>query len=75
MSESRDYLGPYQRATERHGAGFESLLWASPATQEARHAKCLAFIKGHGLECDPWQEPTCGYDLGIMRPLECARPF
>jgi SAM-dependent methyltransferase len=36
MSESRDYLGPYQRAAERHGAGFGSLLWASPATQAAR---------------------------------------
>ena len=31
-----DYLEPYARAAARHGAGFGSLLWASPSTQEAR---------------------------------------
>lgn len=30
------YLSPYLNAAKRHGAGFESLLWASPATQAAR---------------------------------------
>lgn len=30
------YLAPYLQASRRHGAGFESLLWASPATQRAR---------------------------------------
>jgi SAM-dependent methyltransferase len=30
------YLAPYQRAAERHGAGFETLLWASPQTQQIR---------------------------------------
>jgi len=31
-----DYLIPYLRAAAVHGAGFESLLWASPGTQAAR---------------------------------------
>jgi hypothetical protein len=30
------YLEPYLAAARRHGGGFGSLLWASPATQEAR---------------------------------------
>jgi len=33
---SEPYLSPYVWATERHGARFESLLWASPASQRAR---------------------------------------
>ena len=41
---------------------------------EARHAVCLGFIQRHGLSCDPWQEPTCGGDLGYFRPAECVRP-
>jgi SAM-dependent methyltransferase len=36
MSERPDYLEPYQQAARRHGAGFGSLLWASPRTQAAR---------------------------------------
>jgi hypothetical protein len=30
------YLAPYLRAAQRHGAGFDSLLWASPRTQAVR---------------------------------------
>src|SRR5207237_7660557 len=30
------YLTPYLDATQRHGAGFASLLWASPSSQAAR---------------------------------------
>ncbi len=30
------YLKPYLRAVEQHGAGFRSLLWASPRTQADR---------------------------------------
>ena len=30
------YLAPYRDAAERHGAEFESLLWASPQTQKIR---------------------------------------
>jgi hypothetical protein len=30
------YLAPYRRAARAHGAGFGSLLWASPSTQAAR---------------------------------------
>src|SRR5438105_1201722 len=36
MGESRQYLEPYLDAARRHGAGFGSLLWATPATQAAR---------------------------------------
>jgi SAM-dependent methyltransferase len=36
MNERPAYLEPYRRAAERHGAGFGSLLWASPQTQAAR---------------------------------------
>jgi len=32
------YLRPYLDAVERHGGGFESLLWASPSAQAARFA-------------------------------------
>ncbi|HEX4124992.1 MAG TPA: hypothetical protein VHY37_09735 [Tepidisphaeraceae bacterium] len=35
MAES-DYLKPYEIAADRHGGGFEALLWASPQTQWAR---------------------------------------
>src|ERR1700722_6985782 len=33
---SPGYLEPYQRAAERYGGGFKSLLWASPKSQAAR---------------------------------------
>lgn len=33
---TKDYLGPYVRATRKHGGGFGALLWASPTTQAAR---------------------------------------
>lgn len=32
------YLRPYLEAAERHGAKFESLLWANPSAQAARFA-------------------------------------
>jgi hypothetical protein len=50
---------------------------AKPVKQrglEARHQECLAFIERHGLSCDPWQSPTCGYDIGYARPLSCVAP-
>jgi SAM-dependent methyltransferase len=40
------YLEPYVRASRRFGAGFGSLLWASPKTQAARFRallKCCSF--------------------------------
>ena len=38
-----DYLKPYERAADRHGGGFEALLWASPHTQRLRfEAICRA---------------------------------
>lgn len=36
MSNDPSYLAPYLRAARSHGAGFSSLLWASPDTQEIR---------------------------------------
>ncbi len=38
MADAADpeYLKPYTRAVEKHGAGFGSLLWATPRTQEDR---------------------------------------
>jgi len=38
MTETAEpaYLAPYLRAASRHGAGFSSLLWATPKTQEVR---------------------------------------
>ena len=47
---------------------------STPSSLEARHKDCLAFIQRHGLTCDPWQTPTCGYDLGYYRPLTCVAP-
>lgn len=36
MPEDPTYLAPYLRAARSHGAGFSSLLWASPDTQSIR---------------------------------------
>ncbi|MCB1539893.1 MAG: hypothetical protein KDJ25_03270 [Rhodoblastus sp.] len=41
---------------------------------EKRHQVCLAFIRRHNLDCDPWQTPTCGAETGYFRPPECVRP-
>jgi len=57
------------RASQRAKADAEKT--SSP---DARHRDCLAFIHRHGLTCDPWKEPTCGYELGIARPLSCVAP-
>ncbi len=35
-TEDRQYLTPYVDAARLHGAGFNSLLWASPSSQRAR---------------------------------------
>ena len=48
MSERRDYLGPYERAAERHGAGFGALLWASPQTQAVRFEAMVGLVDFHG---------------------------
>ena len=47
---------------------------ASPQSLEARHQVCLEFIRRHDRTCDPWQQPTCGYDIGFVRPPECVAP-
>jgi len=48
MSERPAYLEPYRRAAERHGAGFGSLLWASPQTQGARFEAIRRLVDFHG---------------------------
>lgn len=47
-TEEREYLRPYVRAVSRHGAGFGSLLWASPQTQEARFKAILRLCSVSG---------------------------
>jgi hypothetical protein len=39
------YLQPYLDAAQRHGAGFESLLWASPSSQAARFAALVRWCE------------------------------
>jgi SAM-dependent methyltransferase len=46
--ETPDYLLPYSRAVKRHGAGFGSLLWASPTTQATRFAAFETLCELHG---------------------------
>jgi hypothetical protein len=41
---------------------------------EARHRDCLAFIQRHGMSCDPSKTPTCGHDIGYVRPMSCVAP-
>ena len=41
MAQAPSYLEPYLNATKKHGAGFGSLLWASPKTQAVRFAALL----------------------------------
>jgi SAM-dependent methyltransferase len=48
MDERPDYLEPYERAARRHGAGFGSLLWASPQTQAARFEAIRQLVEFHG---------------------------
>lgn len=51
VGANASYLAPYLRAAERHGAGFPTLLWASPATQAARFNAItrLANLAGQSL--------------------------
>ena len=46
----------------------------SAASLEARHRDCLSFIQRHGMSSDPWETPTCGRDIGYVRPLSCVAP-
>ena len=51
------YLAPYRRAARAHGAGFGSLLWASPSTQAARFE---AIARIHPLEGKSLLDVGCG---------------
>jgi len=45
---SPSYLQPYLQAVRRHGAGFKSLLWASPGSQAARFEALCACCRFDG---------------------------
>jgi hypothetical protein len=51
------YLTPYQRAASRHGAGFSSLLWASPQTQAVRFTALTRLV---GLNGKSLLDVGCG---------------
>ena len=51
------YLAPYLSAASRHGAGFSSLLWASPHTQTVRSA---ALTRMAGLNGKSLLDVGCG---------------
>ena len=55
------------------GGGANGLARVS-GSLEQRHQVCLAFIRRHNLDCDPWQTPTCGAETGYFRPPGCVRP-
>jgi hypothetical protein len=42
------YLQPYLNATKKYGAGFGSLLWASPKTQAVRFSALLRAVDCNG---------------------------
>ena len=46
--ETPSYLQPYVDAAKRHGAGFGTLLWASPRTQAARFEVLLSAVNVEG---------------------------
>ncbi len=49
VSASPSYLEPYQAASRKYGAGFGSLLWASPKTQAIRFKGLLQAVSIDGL--------------------------
>jgi hypothetical protein len=51
------YLQPYINAAKRHGAGFGTLLWASPKTQAARFA---ALLRGVNVDGQKLLDVGCG---------------
>ncbi len=51
------YLTPYQHAASRHGAGFSSLLWASPQTQAVRFGALTRLV---GLNRKSILDVGCG---------------
>ena len=62
-----------RRKAKAAPSGRTGLARAS-GSLEQRHQVCLAFIRRHNLDCDPWQTPTCGAETGYFRPPECVRP-
>ncbi|HMN72675.1 MAG TPA: hypothetical protein PKA55_12500 [Rhodoblastus sp.] len=62
-----------RKARSERRSGATGLARVS-GSLEQRHQVCLAFIRRHNLDCDPWQTPTCGAETGYFRPPECVRP-
>jgi SAM-dependent methyltransferase len=71
---SLPYLVPYLKAAERHGAGFGSLLWASPETQATRFDAIERLGRLHGkniLDVGCGRADLLGYLLGRgVRPAD-----
>jgi hypothetical protein len=48
ISDAPSYLEPYLSAARKYGAGFGSLLWASPRTQAVRFEALLKLVDVNG---------------------------
>ena len=68
-----NYLAPYLTAASRHGAGFSSLLWASPHTQAVRFAALTRMV---GLNGKSLLDVGCGradlLDFLLARKIQPA---
>jgi len=62
MSEAEPpaYLKPYLAAARRYGAGFGSLLWASPRTQAARFDTLVRAATGRAIRGHRVLDVGCG---------------
>ena len=49
FSTQPSYLEPYLAASRKYGAGFGTLLWASPKTQATRFKALLQAVDINGL--------------------------
>ena len=54
------YLQPYLTAARRYGAGFGSLLWASPRTQSVRFDALVRAATGHAIRGRRVLDVGCG---------------
>jgi SAM-dependent methyltransferase len=73
MSEtSREYLEPYRRAVQRHGASFEATLWGSREAQVLRFDVMIDMV---GLDGTSLLDIGCGKGDFAARLLERAVAF
>ena len=54
------YLKPYLTAARRYGAGFGTLLWASPKTQAVRFEALIRAATGHAIRGSRVLDVGCG---------------